>query len=153
MDTILVNEWITLSETRKGAPVQRKYAGINTLCDNKTNKVLFCIISYWERELYPNGEENKIFLKTYTLTDLERQEWQEEAGLVNVGTEEDPIMEMSYDTKYRNELLVLSGFVASLGNNYIIAPTRSTIQNLAVLPLDKEEGYPLHRDTRTIQTQ
>lgn len=143
MDTILVNEWINLTETRKGATVQRKYAGLDTLCD-PDNKVMYCIVKYWERELYPNGDAIKTVLKSYTLSDLERQEWTE-----NIGTEEEPIL----INKYRNQLLVLSGFVANLGNNYIIAPARQTIQTLAVLPLEAEENYPLHRDTRPILIQ
>jgi hypothetical protein len=147
MDTILANEWIPLSETRKGATVQRKYAGLDTLCD-ENNKVLYTIVKYWERELYPNGETSKIFIKSYTLTDLERQEWIDTPAVLDEeGNEVTPAV-----IKYRNELLVLSGFVASLGNNYIIAPTRATIANLAVLPLDKEDNYPLHRDTRAINT-
>lgn len=148
MDTILTNEWITLSQQRHGLTVQRKYAGINTLCDELNNKVLYCIISYYERELCPDGTPNKSFLKSYTLTDLERVEWIDTAATYDEnGVELTPAI-----IKYRNELKVLTGFVNSLGNNYIIAPTRVTIENLAVLPLEHEQNYPLHRDTRTINT-
>ena len=147
MDTILVNNWINLSETRKGATVQRKYAGLDTLCD-PDNKVLYCIVKYWERELYPNGEPIKTVLESYTLTDLERREWIDTPAVLD---ENNNVVTPAV-IKYMEERLVLSGFVASLGNNYIIAPTRATIQNTAVLPLETEDKYPLHRDTREIKT-
>ena len=147
METIIVNEWIVLSETRKGATIQRKYAGLDTLTDD-SNKVLYTTIKYWERELYPNGEPIKTVLKSYTLSDLERKEWIDTAAVLD---SENNVITPAI-VKYQNQLLVLSGFVASLGNPYIIAPARATIADLSKLPLDHEEGYPLHRDTRTINT-
>ena len=148
MDTILVNEWITLSETRKGATVQRKYAGLDTLCDEE-NKVLHCIVKYWERELYPNGDQSKIFLKSYVLTDLDKQEWIDTPAV----TDGDGNITVPAIEKYREEKKVLTGFINSLGNNYIIGPTRQTIQTLEILPLEIADGYPLHRDTRPILTK
>ena len=142
METVLTNDWITLSETRKGATVKRKFAGLDTLC-NVENVMQYCKVKYWEAEFYPNGEISKQFLRSYSLTDLERIEWTE-----NIGTEETPNIVI----KFRNELKVLSSFIASLGNPYIVSPTRNTIQTLSILPLEHEEGYPLHRDTRTINT-
>lgn len=146
MDTILVNEWITLSETRKGATVQRKYAGLDTLCD-ENNKVIYTTVKYWERELYPNGETIKNILRSYVLTDLERIEWIDTPAVIENDIEITPAV-----VKYRNELLVLTGFINSLGNSYIISPTRTTIGDLTKLSLEHEEGYPLHRDTRAINT-
>lgn len=152
MQTILQNNgWITVNQTRKGATVQRKYAGIETICDIH-DVVMYCRVKYWEVELYPNGEISKEFLRTYTLTDLERREWQEIVGQENIGTPEEPIMQDVKVTKFMNERFVLSGFVQSLGNAYIIAPTRETLENIAILPLEHEELYPLHRDTRPINT-
>jgi len=149
--TLQNNDWITVNQTRKGAIVKRKYAGIDTLCDIN-DVVMYCYVKYWEVELYPNGEISKEFLRTYQLTDLERIEWQEIVGQQNVGTEEAPIIEDVKVTKFMNERLVLTGFIQSLGNAYIIAPTRETLENIGILPLEHEELYPLHRDTRTINT-
>lgn len=146
MNTILANDWISLNETRKGATVQRKYAGLDTLCD-ENNKVLYCIVKYWERELYPNGEPIKTVLRSYTLTDLERQEWIDTPAVMDGENVVTPAV-----VKYRDERLVLTDFVNALGNRYIIVPARQTIQTLSVLPLEHEEGYPLHRDTREIHT-
>ena len=133
MDTFIPsNDWIRLTETRKGAPVERKYAGINTLCD-MDNKVLNCTISYWEREVYPNGEMSKSFLKTYSLQDLEKVEFKQDEVL-----------------KYRDQLLVLTGFINNLGQPAIVNPVRDTLDNTDILPLEHEENYPLRRDTRPI---
>lgn len=149
--TLQNNDWITVNQTRKGAVVKRKYAGIDTLCDIN-NVVTYCYVKYWEVELYPNGDISKEFLRTYQLNDLERNEWQEVVGQENIGTEEEPIMQDVKVTKYVNERLVLTGFIQSLGNNYIVAPTRETLENIDILPLEHEELYPLHRDTRPINT-
>jgi hypothetical protein len=147
--TLQNNGWITVNETRKGATVKRKYAGLETLCDIN-DVVMYCRVKYWEVELYPNGEISKEFLRTYTLIDLERQEWEEITGQENVGTEEEPVMQDIKVTKFMNQKLVLSGFIQALGNNYIVAPTRETLENIGILPLEHEELYPLHRDTRAI---
>lgn len=145
METILVNDWINLNETRKGAKIQRKYAGLDTLCD-PNDKVLYCAIKYWERELYPNGESIKTVLRSYTLTDLERQEWIDTPEVLD---EQGTVIEPAI-IKFRDELKLLSEFVKNIGNDYIISPARKTIENLKELPLEHEEAYPLHRDTRKI---
>jgi hypothetical protein len=156
MTTTIANEWLTLVETiegvitpvtRNGLIVQRKYAGINSLCD-ENNVILHNILSYYERELYPNGEQNKIALKSYSIIDLEKQEWIETQAVINEeGIEITPAV-----IKYRNELLCLTGFLASWGVDKIVTPVRDTLINLAKLPLNIEDKYPLHRDTRTIYT-
>ena len=133
MDTYLQsNEWISLNVTKNGLVVERKYAGLDTLSDTD-NKVLYCTIKYWERELYPNGQISKEFLKTYSLQDLPRVDFTED----NIA-------------KYRDELLVLTGFIVNLGQPAIVNPVRDTLDNTTILPLDHEENYPLRRDTRTV---
>lgn len=127
MKTTIENEWITLSEKRNGVTVQRKFAGLKTLI-NEDNSVNYCIVEYWERELYPNDNVIKTELRNYKLEDLARQD---------VG-----------ETHYMAPLAVLTVFVQSLGKPYIIGPCRKTLENITILPLDVENGYPLKRDTR-----
>lgn len=128
--TTINNEWITLDSLRKGVTVQRKFAGLDTLISDIDNSVLYCKVKYYERELYPNGDVIKTEEKYYILQDL---------------TETVNDIE-----KYRQEpLAVLTGFINSLGYDGIINPTRETITNINILPLNVENGYPLKRDTRT----
>lgn len=129
MITTIENEWITLAEKRNGVTVQRKFAGLKTLI-NEDNSVNYCIVEYWERELYPNDNVIKTELRNYKLEDLARQD---------VG-----------ETHYMAPLAVLTGFVQSLGKPYIIDPCRDTLENITILPLDVENGYPLRRDTRAL---
>jgi hypothetical protein len=133
METKINNAWLTMSEQRNEVDVQRAFAGLNVRVqepDEDTKSIVdLCLISYWERELYPNGEQIKVQMKSYSLQDLsetidDENGWKQEA------------------------LLVLTGFVKSLGYNGIINPTRSTLSNIEILPLNAEDNYPLHRDTR-----
>jgi hypothetical protein len=137
--TTINNEWITLmhevdgqlvEHKRNDVIVQRKFAGLETrIAEN--NLVMFCKVFYYERELYPNGSVIKTELKNYTLVDLPITEL-EENGLTYV----------------MQPLDVLTGFVNSLGYSGIINPSRETLENTSILPLDAPEGYPLRRDTR-----
>lgn len=127
--TTINNEWITLSELRNGVRVQRKFAGLDTKISLEDN-VEKCFVKYWERELYPNGEVIKIEEKYYKLEDLAFQD---------VG-----------ETQYMAPLDVLSGFIDKLGYPGIINPSRETLENIIILPLNVENGYPLRRDTRPI---
>jgi hypothetical protein len=149
METTLVNDWITLPDphTINGAPVQVKYAGLDTLCD-ENNVVLYTYCKYWQRELYPNGQPIRTYLRSYKLEDLERKEWEDTPAVYD----EAGVLVTPAVIKYMNERLVLTGFVNTLGNPYIIAPLRATIADKTILPLNHEEAYPLHRDTRTINT-
>lgn len=128
MVTTINNGWITLSEQRNGINVQRKFGGIDSMI-NEDNTVEYCRIFYWERELYPNGEIIKCEKKWYSLEDLAEtindvEQWRQE------------------------QLLVLTGFVNSLGYPSIINPSRETLENVSILPLTSYNGYPLRRDTR-----
>ena len=127
--TTINNNWITLSELRNGVTVQRKFAGLDTKISLEDN-VEKCFVKYWERELYPNGEVNKVEEKYYKLEDLASQD---------VG-----------ETQEMAPLAVLSGFIAQLGYPGIINPARETLENVVILPINVENGYPLRRDTRTI---
>lgn len=127
--TTINNEWITLSELRNGVTVQRKFAGLDTHISLENN-VEKCFVKYWERELYPNGEVNKVIEKHYSLEDLASQD---------VG-----------ETQYMAPLAVLSGFINNLGYPGIINPARETLENVVILPLTTQNGYPLRRDTREI---
>ncbi len=129
MTTTINNEWITLSEMRNGVTVQRKFAGLDTKISLE-DTVEKCFIKYWERELYPNGEVIKTEEKYYSLEDL---------ALQDVG-----------DTQYMASLAVLSGFINNLGYPGIINPARETLENIVILPVTVENGYPLRRDTREI---
>ena len=134
MKTTIENEWITLSEKRNGVVVQRKAGGIDPLI-NVDDTVEYCKVYYWERELYPNGEVIKTERKWYTLEDLAYTE----ITIDNVVYAMQP-------------LAVLTGFIQSLGKPYIIDPCRDTLENITILPLDVENGYPLRRDTRPLIT-
>ena len=131
MATKINNNWITLDKLYKGITIQRKFAGIDTYV-NEFDDVEYCKIKYHQRELYPNGDVIKTELKYYTLEDLPYTELEIE----NVLYKMDP-------------LLVLSGFIAQLGMPAIINPSRTTITNSVILPIDSNNGYALHRDTRT----
>ena len=131
MITTIENEWITLAEKRNEVTVQRKFAGLKTSI-NQDNIVDYCVVEYWERELYPNNNVIKTELKNYRLEDLARQD---------VG-----------ETHYMAPLSVLTGFIQSLGKPYIIDPCRDTLINTVILPLNSENDYPLRRDTRPLIT-
>ena len=127
--TTINNDWITLSELRNGVRVQRKFAGLDTKISLEDN-VEKCFVKYYERELYPNGEIIKTEEKYYSLEDLATQD-------VN-------------DTQYMAALPVLSGFINNLGYPGIINPARETLENVIILPVKVENGYPLRRDTRPV---
>lgn len=131
MKTTIENEWITLAEKRNEVTIQRKFAGLKTSI-NQDNIVDYCVVEYWERELYPNNNVIKTELKNYRLEDLARQD---------VG-----------ETHYMAPLSVLTGFIQSLGKPYIIDPCRDTLINTVILPLNSENDYPLRRDTRPLIT-
>lgn len=129
MEAIINNEWITLEEQRNEVTIMRKFAGIHADI-NIDNEVTSCLINYWERELYPNGEVLKTELKTYKLENLAE-------------TDVD-------DTHYMASLNVLDGFINTLGYNGIINPALQTLTNIGVLPLNVSSPYPLHLNTRQI---
>lgn len=129
MITTINNNWITLSELRNGIQVQRKFAGLDTKISLEDN-VEKCFVKYWERELYPNGEVIKTEEKYYKLEDLASQD---------VG-----------ESQYMEPLAVLSGFINKLGYPGIVNPSRETLENTSILPVNVENGYPLKRDTRVI---
>lgn len=129
MITTINNDWITLSELRNGVQVQRKFAGLDTKISLEDN-VEKCFVKYWERELYPNGEVIKTEEKYYKLEDLASQD---------VG-----------ESQYMEPLAVLSGFINKLGYPGIVNPSRETLENTSILPVNVENGYPLKRDTRVI---
>lgn len=129
MITTINNDWITISTQRNGVDVQRKFAGLDTFI-NLNNEVEHCKVKYWERELYPNGQELKTDLKYYSLEDLDElvndaEGWKMEARAV------------------------LTGFIQSLGNPYIIGPARQTLGDMSVFPPTVTNGYSLHSETRT----
>lgn len=138
MTTTINNGWITLTEKKKGTTpengitIQRASKALNTDWsepdENGKSIVLSCVISYYQRELYPNGDVIKTELKTYKLEDLASQD---------VG-----------ETEYMEPMAVLSGFVAQLGQPAIVNKILSTLSNSTVLPIDAEDNYPLNRDTR-----
>lgn len=128
MKTTINNEWIRLISTNNGLSVERKFGGLDTEI-NLNNEVTKCNVKYWERELYPNGQVNKCELKFYQLVDLD------------VKINELELYQMA-------ERLVLTGFINNLGYSGIINPARMTLTDELVLPLGKENGYELHRDTR-----
>lgn len=132
MKSTINNDWITLTEQRNGVTIQRKFAGLDTFIEHPSNEVKYCIVKYWERELYPNNNIIKTELKTYSLENLQYTEI-EENGVIY----------------YMEELPVLEGFIQSLGYAGIINPSRDTLDNTVILPLTAENGYPLRRDTRT----
>ena len=127
--TTINNDWITLSELRNGVQVQRKFAGLDTKISLEDN-VEKCFVKYYERELYPNGEVIKTEEKYYSLEDLATQD---------VG-----------ETQQMLPLAVLSGFINNLGYPGIINPARETLNNIKILPIYIENGYPLKRDTREL---
>lgn len=127
--TKINNDWITLSELRNGVQVQRKFAGLDTKISTD-DAVEKCFVKYWERELYPNGEVIKTEEKYYKLEDLASQDVDE--------------------THQMLPLPVLSGFVNNLGYPGIINPARETLENVLILPINIENGYPLRRDTREL---
>jgi hypothetical protein len=134
--TQIINDWITpisidgTPVLRNGVEVKRKFAGLDTLVDIN-NEVQYCIVKYWEREYYPNGEVIKTELKNYTLKDLAYTE-----------------VKINNILYYMDALPVLSGFIQQLGYPDIIGPSRETLENAEILPLNIENGYPLRRDTR-----
>lgn len=125
------NDWNTLSEQRNGVTVQRKFAGMHTEIDIENN-VKFCIIYYYERELYPNGTPIKTERKSYTLNNLSEFISTDDNGTYKLD---------ATDT--------LDYWITNLGQAGIIDPVNGTIINLELLPLDIEDNYPLKRDTRT----
>jgi hypothetical protein len=127
--TTINNNWITLSELRNGVQVQRKFAGLDTKI-SIDDSVERCFVKYWERELYPNGEVIKTVEKFYSLEDLASQDVSE--------------------TQEMAPLAVLSGFINNLGYPGIINPARETLENVLILPVNVENGYPLRRDTREV---
>lgn len=129
MNTTINNDWITLETKKNGVDVQRKFAGMDTLV-GIDNVVQYCTIKYWERELYPNGDPIKTTLKSYLLEDLSQSVNEVEGWTM------DP-------------LPVLTGYIQTVGQPYIIDAARETLMSLAALPLDAEDGYILRRDTRT----
>jgi hypothetical protein len=131
--TTILNEWITLKkneieQTRNGVTVQRKFAGLNTLINEENNNVDYCNVFYWERELYPNGAVIKTELKHYSLTDLPYTELEENGKMY-----------------YMEPLYVLNTFIQNLGYPGIINPSRQTLSNLNVLPIDAPNGYELNK--------
>jgi len=128
--TKINNDWITLSVLRNGVQVQRKFAGLDTEV-NLNNEVIRCFVKYWERELYPNNAIIKAEQKYYSLEDLAYTEI--------------TINDILYSMEPLN---VLGGFVNNLGYPGIINPARETLENVLILPVSVENGYPLRRDTR-----
>lgn len=134
------NNWLTLAEKKKGTTaengvtVQRASAGLETRWSepdsNGQSSVELCSISYYQRELYPNGDVVKIERKIYRLEDLASQD---------VG-----------ETDEMKALAVLSGFIAQLGQPLIVDKILMTLMNSAILAIDAENNYPLHRDTREV---
>lgn len=131
------NEWIEPVDLesnivlRNGVSVKRKFAGLDTIIDVNDN-VEYCIVKYWEREYYPNGEVIKTELKQYILQDLAETTGTDETG-----------------DWVQDALPVLQGFIYNLGYPGIINPARDTLSNAFVLPLTVPNNYPLRRDTRT----
>ncbi len=128
--TQISNTWITIANERNGVDVQRKFGGLHTEID-PDNNVEFCYVKYWEREMYPNGQVIKIEKKYYKLEDLAYTEVEENGS--------------TYEMQAR---AVLTGFIQSLGNSYIIGPARQTLADMNVFDENVPNGYPLHRDTR-----
>lgn len=127
MNGTVDNEWITLTEKRKGVTVQRKYAGESNAVRWEDNSVEHCTIYYWEQELYPNGEPIATVKKCYHLTNLP---------------------EDITETYKCLAMPVLDGFIFQLGQPAIIDPARETLIGAISLPVDAPDDYPLHRDTR-----
>lgn len=122
----IVNGWKTLAELKNGVTVKRKFGGFHTEIDEDDN-VLFVHVKYWYREFYPNGEIIKSYKRYYALEDLAAtvtEEWRQEP------------------------LAVLSGFIAQLGQPFIVDAALETLESVETLPIDHEDGYPLRKDTR-----
>lgn len=134
MITKVNNGWITLADQRNEVTVQRAFAGLHTMVappvDGESD-VTQCVLYYHERELYPNNEVIKVELKNYVLADLAYTE-----------------KEIDNILYYMDELKVLTGFVNSLGYSGIINPSRQTLENISILPLNVTPDYPLHKNTR-----
>ena len=136
----VTNGWITLTEKKNGTnendgmTVQRASGGINaswTEPDEDGNSTVNgCVLKYFQRELYPNGEVCKREVKTYLLENL-----------VESGIDE---------THYMAPLAVLNGFIAGLGQPQIVNKIRLTLTDCAVLPIDAPIDYRLHDATRQI---
>lgn len=125
--TLSQNSWINVGE-RNGVTVQRKFAGVHaTISEDDT--VIDCHIDYFIRELYPNGEAIKTEKKKYCLVDLDDFNKEDEGWKMEA-------------------LLVLTGFINSMGNQYIIGPARETLADVNILPLDAPDGYWLREATR-----
>jgi len=134
------NAWITLDEKKKGTTpengitVQRASKSLNAVWGkpdaNGKSIVTSCLLSYYERELYPNGDVIKESEKNYVLENLARQD---------VG-----------ETKEMLPLAVLDGFIAALGQAQIVDKINATLADTSKLPIDVENNYQLHRDTREV---
>jgi len=128
----MINNWITLPEQRNGVDVQRKFAGLNTEID-EDNNVLYCKISYFERELYPNGSVIKTNKQTYLLKNLNEEFLRDE---------NDVPYKLSATTS-------LDYYIENVGQVSILNPVNDILGNLSILPINVESDYPIHRDTRT----
>lgn len=140
METTINNAWGTLSKKKNGTTendgvtIQRASAGLNTRWSAPNNEdksiVEICSISYYQRELYPNGDVIKTELKTYVLEDL---------ASLDVG-----------ENKEMLPLAVLSGFVANLGQPLIVDKILLTLMDDVILFIDAPSGYELHKLTREV---
>lgn len=138
------NEWHPMGKTPNGLDFFRKWASLNTKIDIN-NVVEFCKVGYYEKVLYPNGDELSLREVTYSLADLPRREWWVETTDLDADGKPIKVVE-----KYMEALPVLTGFINSLGSPYIVQPALQTIQNLELLPYGHEEQLPLKRDTRPL---
>lgn len=120
------NEWVILPNKYEGLNVRRKFAGLNATVDidNNINKIL---ISYYQQLYTDTDYVVKTELKTYTLNNL---------------------TESSIDGYLYEATNSLEYFYNDIGKNAIINPVNDTLNNAIILPVDIEDYYPLHRDTR-----
>lgn len=120
------NEWVILPNKYEGLNVRRKFAGINANVDidNNINNI---IITYYQQLYTDRDYVVKTEYKTYTINNLD------EAVIDGYSYEATMALEYFYNT---------------IGKNAIIKPVNDTLLNNIILPVNVEDYYPLHRDTR-----
>ena len=123
---LVTNEWVVLETTYEGLNVRRKFAGINANVDIEDN-IDFIEISYYQQFYTNTNFVVKTELKTYTLNNL---------------------TECIEDNFQYEATSTLEYFYNNIGKNAIIKPVNDTLLNETILPVNIENNYPLHRDTR-----
>lgn len=122
----VTNEWVVLPTQYEGLNVRRKFAGIQAMIDIDNN-IEYINISYHQQFYTSTDYVVKTELKTYKLMNLTES------------TEDNFLYEATKTLDY---------FYQTVGQGTIIGPVNTTLSNETVLPVNVENDYPLHRDTR-----